>query len=42
VLLTNKGSVYAPEACIRRLPFLEAMREKSVVAYEDLDMHNPV
>lgn len=37
-LLSDKGGVYAPEACIRPLPFLEAMRDKGVVAYEDLAM----
>jgi len=40
-LLTEKGGVYAPEACIRPLPFIEAMREKGVLVYEDLDMKTP-
>ncbi|MBW2455404.1 MAG: saccharopine dehydrogenase NADP-binding domain-containing protein, partial [Deltaproteobacteria bacterium] len=37
-LLVERGGVYAPEACIRPRPFIQAMIEKGVTVYEDLAM----
>ncbi len=41
-LLVETGGVYAPEACIRPRPFIQAMIEKGVTIYEDLAMQRPM
>ncbi len=40
-IIAEGGGVYAPEACLKPEPFLSAMREKGVHAYEDLAMTKP-
>ncbi|MBN1944297.1 MAG: saccharopine dehydrogenase NADP-binding domain-containing protein [Bradymonadales bacterium] len=37
-LLVEPGGVFAPEACLEPKAFIAAMRERGIVAYEDLEM----
>lgn len=37
-ITTPGGGVYAPEGCLAPNPFIEAMSERGVVAYSDLEM----
>jgi len=41
-LLTEEGGVYAPEACLDPLPFIQAMKAKGLQAFHDLEMKEPV
>jgi len=41
-LLTTAGGVYAPEALLAPAPFVRALRERGIEAYEDLAMSRPV
>lgn len=41
-ILTEKGGVYAPEAAIDPLTFIEMIRERGIEAYEDIEMTVPV
>jgi lysine 6-dehydrogenase len=36
------GGVFAPEGCLDPLPFVRAMKEKGIAAYEDLAMTRPL
>ncbi len=40
-VIAEGGGVYAPEACLKPEPFLSAMREKGLGAYEDVAMTKP-
>jgi hypothetical protein len=41
-LLTDRGGVYAPEACLDPGRFIAAMGAKGIKAYEDLAMTRPI
>jgi hypothetical protein len=41
-VLTEKGGVYAPEACLKPEVFLPAVKAKGIDAYKDLAMTEPV
>ena len=41
-IVTEEGGVYPPEACLKPEPFLLAMKDKGVHAFEDLAMTRPV
>jgi len=41
-LLTDRGGVYAPEACLDPAMFIAAMGAKGIRAYEDLAMTRPI
>ena len=41
-LLTAAGGVYAPEGCIDPAVFIRIMRDKGLLAYEDLSMERPL
>ena len=41
-LLTEKGGVYAPEACLDPQKFIAYFSAKGIKAYEDLAMTRPI
>lgn len=41
-LLTTEGGVYAPEGCIDAAVFIRIMRDKGLMAYEDLALTRPL